>query len=931
MADFTPDLQRANLQGYTGQGAFRFWCQMSLPIVYDDSLSYYELLNKVVVYLNNTISDVATAETNIENINDTVEHNMDALLTAYNLLQGYVNDYFDNLDVQEEINNKLDEMASSGALSNLLAPLIPDLVTNWLTAHVNPVGSAVVVDNSLTVSGAAADAKITGQRISTNKTAIENNFADNRATSIDKSLLVGDFVNGAIRESDGGLITNDYSYRVASSEYFVFSTDIVLYIANGFNARVAFYNSNDELTGKSDLLYNIPFGIAKNTKFRITIKRDVENTAETANISEFRSAVTYLTNTTKSAITTENEFNKICDCTNAILPPQNTFVDNTALDNNGGITNFNGWYTSIDFVKIPDYCDSFRTAYDGSTGYIGVYTAPTADSFIARFKLLTGKLDVSDLSGKYVRFSFQGTVSNDYSKITILSNDPLHRECESIKNDVTGATINRIGIITKPTIKQHGDVIATTNDLAQGDVLYYRFTATRVGYLSVKDFNNETITNIGLTTPDETAINAVYEGSYTIPAKFDRIVVSSNVNITKFEKQSISTDIKNAVDNNNTSNGYINGTVNTETGELFTRTHLRRIVKKQIEFTNHAISVNVVDRDYYVAAFFYDESGNMTEYSNWSYHCVIPANSYYRVGIRKVTEDNQLADIATFASAVNFQNNILIDYPLTYMPSYMIGAMSYCPLGKLSKPYICFSTDDGRHELSTYTVPMFIQKNVPLTMCIWSTSQVMTDSAEKAQIIAAITSPTTAKYTSGPNAGQVINAGYSHSKKFEVAQHGNDPWADGSVKNTPFDEKTLFDFWESEKAAFAAQGITVAKSAAYPYGYTNQLVVAMSGGYFGVNRSVYNPTDRYLVTYPDFCLGERSNIYALRAANINYYNLEKWQRIIDYTIAHNTLLCIYFHDWDLNADQKSVLEAVIDYAKNHTITFCNLSDIPNLV
>lgn len=174
MADFTPELQRANLQCYTGQGAFKFWCQMALPIVYDDSLSYYELLNKVVAYLNNTISDVATAETNIENINDTVEHNMDALLTAYNLLQGYVNDYFDNLDVQEEINNKLDEMATSGALTDLLAPLIPDLVTNWLTANVNPVGSAVVVDNSLTVSGAAADAKITGNKIA-NLANIESN------------------------------------------------------------------------------------------------------------------------------------------------------------------------------------------------------------------------------------------------------------------------------------------------------------------------------------------------------------------------------------------------------------------------------------------------------------------------------------------------------------------------------------------------------------------------------------------------------------------------------------------------------------------------------------------------------------------------------------------------------------------------------------
>lgn len=36
---------------------FRFWCQKVLPLVYDDSLSYYEVLCKVVEYLNNVISD----------------------------------------------------------------------------------------------------------------------------------------------------------------------------------------------------------------------------------------------------------------------------------------------------------------------------------------------------------------------------------------------------------------------------------------------------------------------------------------------------------------------------------------------------------------------------------------------------------------------------------------------------------------------------------------------------------------------------------------------------------------------------------------------------------------------------------------------------------------------------------------------------------
>lgn len=34
---------------------FRFWCQKVLPLVYDDSLSYYEILCKIVDYINELI------------------------------------------------------------------------------------------------------------------------------------------------------------------------------------------------------------------------------------------------------------------------------------------------------------------------------------------------------------------------------------------------------------------------------------------------------------------------------------------------------------------------------------------------------------------------------------------------------------------------------------------------------------------------------------------------------------------------------------------------------------------------------------------------------------------------------------------------------------------------------------------------------------
>lgn len=40
---------------YTPLKSFRFWCYKILPLVYDDSLSYYEVLCRVVDYINQLI------------------------------------------------------------------------------------------------------------------------------------------------------------------------------------------------------------------------------------------------------------------------------------------------------------------------------------------------------------------------------------------------------------------------------------------------------------------------------------------------------------------------------------------------------------------------------------------------------------------------------------------------------------------------------------------------------------------------------------------------------------------------------------------------------------------------------------------------------------------------------------------------------------
>ena len=112
-ADFTP-----SMGDYRSLQPFRYWCQKVLPLVYDDSLSYYELLCKVVDYLNKTMEDVETLHIDVDNLHE-----------AYKKLQEYVNNYFSTLDVQEEINKKLDEMANSGFFDTLVAKYVDLFVT----------------------------------------------------------------------------------------------------------------------------------------------------------------------------------------------------------------------------------------------------------------------------------------------------------------------------------------------------------------------------------------------------------------------------------------------------------------------------------------------------------------------------------------------------------------------------------------------------------------------------------------------------------------------------------------------------------------------------------------------------------------------------------------------------------------------------------
>lgn len=94
-------------------------------------------------------------------------------ITAAHQLQDWINTWFDNLDVQQELNKKIDQMVADGSFGTLLHQTFDtqinqqttNAVTAWLVANVDPKGSAVVVDSSLSINGAAADAKEVGDHL----------------------------------------------------------------------------------------------------------------------------------------------------------------------------------------------------------------------------------------------------------------------------------------------------------------------------------------------------------------------------------------------------------------------------------------------------------------------------------------------------------------------------------------------------------------------------------------------------------------------------------------------------------------------------------------------------------------------------------------------------------------------------------------------
>lgn len=104
---------------YKKLSPFKWFVLENFPFIEADfdAITNWQLFCKLGEEINKVIEKVNLCGEQVEE-----------LTNAFNNLQNYVNNYFDNLNVQDEINNKLDEMAQNGELDQIVGKYITAVI-----------------------------------------------------------------------------------------------------------------------------------------------------------------------------------------------------------------------------------------------------------------------------------------------------------------------------------------------------------------------------------------------------------------------------------------------------------------------------------------------------------------------------------------------------------------------------------------------------------------------------------------------------------------------------------------------------------------------------------------------------------------------------------------------------------------------------------
>ncbi len=322
-----------NLKPVTTLPPFKRLCMSigELPTSYLETMSYYEMLVWFTEYMKNTV--IPTINNNGEAVSE--------LQGLYIQLHDYVENYFENLDVQTEINKKLDEMADNGTLTQLIKNYVDPIyqsyeteINNEISTFKNNVNTQLVDMNArveAATSGSPLVASSTSEMTETDRVYV--NTTDGKwyyydgdsweiggtyqATEDSNTVLIlqnevnylknftdkleydpDDFELGGIRTNGMNYDEGTYQYGVRTTGFFStagLAPGTTIKIAEGYEVNVYYYNDDslvyasfNSLAGWQEGSYQLDTS-GTNYYYRLLIRK--KNVSTTADVNTFVSKI----------------------------------------------------------------------------------------------------------------------------------------------------------------------------------------------------------------------------------------------------------------------------------------------------------------------------------------------------------------------------------------------------------------------------------------------------------------------------------------------------------------------------------------------------------------------------------------------------------------------------------------------------------------
>lgn len=247
----------------------------ALPTSYIESLSYLELLLWLCNYLQNTVIPA-------------INNNAEALAELQQLfveLKDYVDNYFTNLDVQQEINNKLDEMAESGELQEIITSYLQiagvlsfDTVSDMKNAT-NLINGSVAQTNGFYDLNDGGEARYKIRNVTNEDTINELNLIKiNNSDTLVAELIITKEINVKQYGAKGDGIADDTnSFKLAMQNE---DTSVLVQNGNYLLTDTIVLPKNIEITGNNAYIINknnkTLFYVNRRNKIN-NLKFDLEN------------------------------------------------------------------------------------------------------------------------------------------------------------------------------------------------------------------------------------------------------------------------------------------------------------------------------------------------------------------------------------------------------------------------------------------------------------------------------------------------------------------------------------------------------------------------------------------------------------------------------------------------------------------------------